>query len=66
MRNYGMSPRRTPPRPEGAQTNTEEWQRFSEYFGHAKVRRIVRVISHLPSPRAVKRVRTRSAGPAAG
>lgn len=45
-----MSPRRTPPRPEGAQTSEEEWARFYEYFGHAKIRRIVRIVSHLPSP----------------
>jgi adenylate cyclase len=45
-----MSPGRTPPRPDGAQTNDEEWARFYEYFGHAKIRRVVRIVSHLPSP----------------
>lgn len=45
-----MAPDRTPPRPEVAQTTEEEWQRFYEYFGHAKVRRAVRIVSHLPSP----------------
>lgn len=45
-----MTPGRTPPRPDEAQTNAEEWERFYEYFGHAKVRRAVRIVSHLPSP----------------
>lgn len=45
-----MSPRRTPPRPDSAQASEEEWARFYEYFGHAKIRRIVRIVSHLPSP----------------
>jgi adenylate cyclase len=40
---------RTPPRPEGAQTDDESWARFFGYFGHAKVRRGVRVLSRLPS-----------------
>ncbi len=44
-----MSSRRTPPHPEDAQANPEEWARFFEYFGHAKVRRGVRLISRLPS-----------------
>lgn len=44
-----MSPR-TPPRPDDAQTSVEEWARFYDYFGHAKTRRIVRIVSHLPSP----------------
>ena len=38
-----------PPRPQGAQTNAEEWARFFELFGHANVRRGVRVLSKLPS-----------------
>ena len=45
-----MSPGRTPPRPESAQTDDDEWARFYEYFGHAKIRRVVRIVSHLPSP----------------
>lgn len=40
---------RTPPHPEGAQANEEEWARFFDYFGHAAVRRGVRVLSRLPS-----------------
>ena len=40
---------RTPPRPEGAQADAEEWARFFEYFGHATVRRGIRIISRLPS-----------------
>lgn len=49
-RNYVMAPGRTPPRPDGAQTNEEEWARFYEFFGHARIRRRVRILSHLPSP----------------
>ena len=45
-----MAPGRTPPRPDEAQTNAEEWARFYEFFGHAKIRRRVRIVSHLPSP----------------
>ena len=44
-----MSNGRTPPRPQGAQTSAEEWARFFEQFGHAKVRRGVRLVSKLPS-----------------
>jgi adenylate cyclase len=44
-----MSNNRTPPRPQGAQSNEEEWARFFELFGHAKVRRGVRLLSKLPS-----------------
>jgi len=40
---------RTPPRPEGAQADAEEWARFFDYFGHATVRRGIQVISRLPS-----------------
>jgi len=50
-RHDGLVPKRTtPPIPEGAQTNEEEWARFYEFFGHAKVRRRVRLVSRLPSP----------------
>jgi adenylate cyclase len=45
-----MARNRTPPRPSGAQTNDEEWQHFYEYFGHAKIRRKVRIVAKLPSP----------------
>lgn len=44
-----MAPGRTPPRPDGAQTNEEEWARFYEFFGHAKIRRRVKIYSKLPS-----------------
>src|ERR1700751_3109008 len=44
-----MSNKRTPPRPQGAQTNAEDWARFFELFGHAKIRRGVRLMSKLPS-----------------
>ena len=44
-----MSNKRTPPRPQGAQTNAEEWARFFELFGHAKIRRGIRLLSKLPS-----------------
>lgn len=44
-----MANRRTPPRPQDAQTNEEEWARFFELFGHARVRRGVRLLSKLPS-----------------
>src|ERR1700720_4265153 len=44
-----MSKKRTPPRPQDAQTNEEEWARFFEQFGHAKVRRGIRLVSKLPS-----------------
>lgn len=40
---------RTPPHPEDAQASEVEWSRFFETFGHAKVRRGVRVLSRLPS-----------------
>jgi adenylate cyclase len=40
---------RTPPRPEDAQADAEEWARFFDYFGHATVRRGIRVLSRLPS-----------------
>jgi adenylate cyclase len=40
---------RTPPRPEDAQAAAEEWARFFDYFGHATVRRGIRVLSGLPS-----------------
>ncbi|RDH78054.1 adenylate/guanylate cyclase domain-containing protein [Mycolicibacterium moriokaense] len=40
---------RTPPHPEGAQANEVEWSRFFETFGHASVRRGVRLLSRLPS-----------------
>ena len=36
--------------PEGAQVNQEEWARFYEQFGHARIRRFVKLVSHLPSP----------------
>jgi adenylate cyclase len=39
----------TPPLPEGAQVNQEEWTHFYEQFGHARVRRLVRLMSRLPS-----------------
>ena len=39
-----------PPLPEGAQVNQEEWARFYEQFGHARIRRFVKLVSHLPSP----------------
>jgi adenylate cyclase len=39
-----------PPIPEGAQVNQEEWARFFDQFGHARYRRGIRVVSHLPSP----------------
>jgi len=45
-----MARGRTPSRPEGAQTNEDEWARFYEFFGHAKIRRRVRIYSKLPSP----------------
>ena len=38
-----------PPVPEGAQVNQEEWDRFYEQFAHARVRRVVRFVSRLPS-----------------
>jgi len=44
-----MPHKRTPPRPEDAQADAEEWARFFDYFGHAMVRRGIRVISRLPS-----------------
>src|SRR6201997_1442059 len=44
-----MSRGRVPPHPEGAQADEEEWARFFEYFGHAKVRRGIRILSSLPS-----------------
>ncbi len=44
-----MARGRTPPRPDGAQANAEEWERFFEYFGHAAVRRGIRLISSLPA-----------------
>src|ERR1700753_1889344 len=43
-----MSNNRTPPRPQGAQSNEEEWARFFELFGHAKVRRGVGPLPKLP------------------
>ena len=45
----GRPSNRTPPRPQGAQTNAEEWARFFEHFSHARVRRGVRLVSKLPS-----------------
>jgi hydroxyacylglutathione hydrolase len=45
----GRPNNRTPPRPQGAQTNAEEWARFFEHFSHARVRRGVRLVSKLPS-----------------
>jgi adenylate cyclase len=44
-----MAHGRTPPHPEGAQADPEEWARFFDYFGHATVRRGIRVLSRLPS-----------------
>lgn len=44
-----MPNERTPPRPEGAQADADEWARFFEYFGHARVRRGIRMLSRLPS-----------------
>ena len=44
-----MPHKRTPPRPEDAQADAEEWTRFFDYFGHATVRRGIRVLSRLPS-----------------
>jgi adenylate cyclase len=44
-----MPNRRAPPRPINAQTSAEEWARFYEHFGHARVRRGVRLVSKLPS-----------------
>ncbi|BDX33055.1 guanylate cyclase [Mycobacterium antarcticum] len=44
-----MPNRRTPPRPTGAQTSADEWAQFYDYFGHARVRRGVRLVSRLPS-----------------
>jgi adenylate cyclase len=44
-----MADKGTPPRPEGAQANAEDWARFFELFGHAKVRRGIRILSKLPS-----------------
>ena len=38
-----------PPIPEGAEVNQEEWLRFYEQFGHARVRRVVKLVSRLPS-----------------
>src|ERR1700747_2086525 len=37
------------PAPRGAQTNAEDGARFSELFGHAKIRRGIRLLSKLPS-----------------
>jgi adenylate cyclase len=42
-------PRAVPPVPEGAQINEEEWNRFFEQFSHATIRRVVRLVSRLPS-----------------
>jgi len=39
-----------PPRPENAQIGQEEWDRFYAFFAHARVRRVVRLVSKLPSP----------------
>ncbi|ORW90506.1 cyclase [Mycobacterium sp. IEC1808] len=44
-----MPHERTPPRPDGAQADAEEWARFFDYFGHARVRRGIRMLSRLPS-----------------
>jgi len=44
-----MPHERTPPRPEDAQADAEEWARFFDYFGHAAVRRGIRILSRLPS-----------------
>ena len=44
-----MPHKHTPPRPEDAQADAEEWARFFDYFGHAAVRRGIRVVSRLPS-----------------
>jgi adenylate cyclase len=38
-----------PPVPPGAQVNQEEWERFFAYFGHARMRRAIRLVSRLPS-----------------
>jgi adenylate cyclase len=38
-----------PELPEGAEVNQEEWERFYDMFGHARVRRIVQVLSRLPA-----------------
>ncbi|MFY1621069.1 adenylate/guanylate cyclase domain-containing protein [Micromonospora sp. WMMD736] len=44
-----MATRGVPPRPDGAQASAEEWAKFYNYFGHARVRRAVRVMSRMPS-----------------
>src|SRR6202044_3472671 len=44
-----MAKNRTPPRPQEAQSNAEEWAQFFELFGHAKVRRGIQILSKLPS-----------------
>ena len=38
-----------PPVPENAQVNQAEWDKFYEQFGHARVRRAIKVVSRLPS-----------------
>jgi adenylate cyclase len=45
----GMPKGSVPPVPDGAQVNQSEWEQFYEYFGHARLRRAVRVMSRLPS-----------------
>jgi adenylate cyclase len=40
---------KVPDLPPGAQVNQAEWDAFFERFGHARYRRAVRVISHIPS-----------------
>jgi adenylate cyclase len=39
-----------PPRPENAQIGQDEWDRFYAFFAHARIRRVVRLVSKLPSP----------------
>jgi adenylate cyclase len=39
-----MPHKRTPPRPEDAQADPEEWARFFDYFAHAMVRRGIQAL----------------------
>src|SRR4051794_4515921 len=38
-----------PPVPEGSQVSEAEWAKFYDQFAHARVRRVVRFVSRLPS-----------------
>jgi adenylate cyclase len=44
-----MSRGGVPEIPTGAQVNQDEWEHFYDYFGHARFRRLVRIVSHVPS-----------------